>query len=138
MLRQYWVYAQQWTYTGLIARFGKKESISSNYQDMGYLMFGTDALQKIFQMTAQETEEMEKRIADVCKLACERIDHFGVFGDVGLDVIVDTNKNIWILEINKAHQRTMALELPGNSAMFARIMTKPIEYATSLAGFHKT
>ena len=44
---------------------------------------------------------------NICKEACNVYDQYGNFGDVSFDVVVDENLNVWILEINSNHAKTI-------------------------------
>jgi hypothetical protein len=129
--------SQQWTCSGILARFGAKDSISTNFREAGQLKLGKAALEQVFQLTEQEAVDIEQKMKEICLQACSKIDQFGLFGDVGFDVVVDPNRKIWILEINKCHDLQMPIYVPGNYPMFRQVMTKPIEFAKSLAGFYK-
>jgi hypothetical protein len=127
--------SQQWTCSGILARFGAKESISTNFREAGQLKLGKAALEQVFQLTEQEAVDIEQKMKEICLQACYKIDQFGLFGDVGFDVVVDPDRKIWILEINKCHYLQITIYVPGNYPMFRQVMTKPIEFAKSLAGF---
>ncbi|SFX10997.1 YheC/D like ATP-grasp [Thermoactinomyces sp. DSM 45891] len=126
---------KQWTCIGILARIGSRGSITSNFREKGQLRKGAVALKKMFSASNQEIKVMEEKIKEVCKQACQVIDEHGLFGDVGLDISVDSEKRIWLLEINKYHDLYMPLYIKNNHQMFDQVMTNPLEYAKSLAGF---
>ncbi|SDY79469.1 YheC/YheD family protein [Thermoactinomyces sp. DSM 45892] len=126
---------KQWTCVGILARIGEKGSITTNFREKGQLRKGAVALKKMFSASNQEIKVMEEEIKEVCKQACQVIDEHGLFGDVGLDIAVDSEKRIWLLEINKYHDLYMPLYIKNNRQMFDQVMTNPLEYAKSLAGF---
>lgn len=127
--------SQKWTCSGVIAKNGLKGQIHTN--NPSYIELGHDALQRIFELSPEEALEKENEIIRICTQACLLIERtYGKFGDVGIDVIVDENLKIWVLEINKSHQHDMARYLQDDDPdMYNRVVTRPLEYAKSLAGF---
>jgi hypothetical protein len=125
-----------WNCTGILARYGDKGRIYTN--DFRKLSLGIDALRDIFPLCDKEAAEKEKEIISICSRACNIIDRaYGDFGDVGIDVVVDANLKVWILEMNLHHQHTLATHLRDDLKLYQRIVSKPLEYAKSLAGFTK-
>lgn len=123
-----------WNCTGILARYGDKGSIYTN--DFTKLALGKDALENIFQLSGDKAREKENEIKSICTRACNTIDRaYGDYGDVGIDVVVDANQKIWILEINLNQQHTLAKYLQDDLYLYRKIVSKPLEYAKSLAGF---
>lgn len=126
---------KEWACMGILARFGAKGSVSTNFTEGGKLEAGKPALQQIFRLSKKQAAEKIQEIIQICQKSCERIDQFGNFADVGLDIVVDPDMKIWILEINKFHQNNLPLYIPGNREMYINMMRRPFEYAKTLAGF---
>lgn len=126
--------SQNWTCSGTIAKMGYEGFIYTNTTSAVYL--ATEALKMVFGLNPEQALEKENEIIRICKEACQIIENtYGIFGDVGIDVVVDENLNIWILEINKLHQHTMVKLLREDPDIYNRVITKPLEYAKALAGF---
>ncbi|MCA0753620.1 YheC/YheD family protein [Paenibacillus sp. N4] len=126
---------RKWACTGIFARFGALDSVTTNFTEEGKLEAAKPALQRIFRLNSKQASAKLQEIARVCLKCCRRIDQFGTFGDVGFDVIVDPKMNIWILEINKFPQNNLPLYIRGQRELYYHMMRQPFEYAKSLAGF---
>lgn len=128
--------SQQWTCSGIIARFGRSGKIYTN--DVSAIRSGRDALQTVFQLNEHEARSKEEEIISISSQACMVMEKkYGVFGDVGLDVVVDPNLKVWLLEINSVHQHNFASYLREDPQIYGRVLSRPLEYAKSLAGFHQ-
>ncbi len=125
---------QNWSYSGTITRFGKIGRICTN--DVSEISLGKDALQNVFSLSDKESYNKEHEIIEICTLACETIEYFfGNYGDVGIDIVIDSNLKVWILEINDLHQHILAAKLANYPQIYEKVITRPLEYAKSLAGF---
>lgn len=126
--------SERWTCTGIIARFGEDGRFYTNRASL--MCLGRDALQSIFQLSMEEAVRKEEEIILICTTACQLIDNkYGSFGDVGIDVTVDSNLKVWLLEINSRHQHTIPSYLQDDLQMYKKVLTSPLEYAKSWAGF---
>ncbi|WP_308638967.1 YheC/YheD family endospore coat-associated protein [Paenibacillus silvisoli] len=127
---------QQWACSGVIARYGEVGRFYTN--DISSISLGRDALRTVFHFNDEEAAQKEEEIISICTKACQLIDHkYGPFGDVGIDVTVDTNLKVWLLEINSLHQHTIPYYVKDDPQMYSRVLSRPFEYAKSLAGFTK-
>ena len=125
-----------WICNGNIARFGKKHSIATNFLLAGYALAGNEALQAVFGYNQQEAFKKVEEIIAACVHVCTQLDQCGgIYGDLGVDVIVDENEKVWILEVNKLHDHKYPLYALDDMQMYYRVVTTPFEYATYLAGF---
>jgi hypothetical protein len=128
--------SKQWSCTGIIARFGKRESIATNFLLSGYALPCYEALKRVFRMSEREVFLKQQEIVNICLEVCGALDKaIGNYGDLGIDVMVDENKKVWILEINKTHDHKFPLYSINDTRMYSSIITKPFEYARALAGF---
>jgi hypothetical protein len=126
--------SQNWTCSGIIGRYGRDGRIYTN--DVSSIALGKDTLQTIFQLNDQEATQKEEEIISICTKACKIIENkYGSFGDVGIDISVDPNLKVWILEVNSCHRHNVPFYLNENTQMHSRVLTRPFEYAKSLAGF---
>lgn len=126
--------SKQWTCSGMIARYGKEGRFYTN--DVSSISVGRDALRTVFPFNEEEAGRKEEEIISICTSACQLIEHkYGPFGDVGIDVTVDPNQKVWLLEINSRHQHMMPSYLQDDPQMYSRVLTRPLEYAKSWAGF---
>lgn len=127
---------RQWTCPGIIARFGKKGSIATNFLLAGFALPCNEALKLAFKMNDRQAFLKEQEIIEICKKACESLEQCGGhYGDLGVDVIVDSNLKIWILEINKLHDHKYPLYALKDNQLYLKVVTTPFYYAKSLAKF---
>ena len=127
---------QEWTCSGILARIGFKGLINTN--DVSTLSLASDALKKIYGFQHEQALEKEKEIIRVSTKACLIVERaYGYFGDVGIDIVVDQNMDIWVLEINMLHQHVIAKYLGDDLQMYNQVVSKPFEYAKALAGFNE-
>ncbi len=129
---------KEWTCSGIIAKLGYWGRIYTNTPSAICLF--RDALQMIFGLTPEQALEVEFKIEDkiikICIEACQIMERaFGIYADVGIDLVLDKDLNIWILEINKIHQHTMVKYVQDAPEMYHRVVSKPLAYAKALAGF---
>lgn len=104
--------------------------------DISTICLAHEVLQKVYGLSSSEVSEKEKEIIKICKEACLLIEQaYGNYGDLGIDVVIDQKLKVWVLEINKLHQHTLAEYLAKDLDMYNRVVTKPLEYAKALAGF---
>jgi hypothetical protein len=124
-----------WNCTGIISSFGMKSGICSNYEDFGYTLTFEKALTKALCCDDKFILKKKQEIIEACKTVCQLLDLSEEnFGDLGIDVALDVNFNVWILEINKRHYHTMALSV-NNIQMYRDVKTNPIKYALALSEF---
>lgn len=127
--------SQQWICPGIIARYGQDGRFYTN--DISSISSGTDALRTVFGLNEEEAMLKESEIILICTTACQLIEQkYGPFGDLGLDVTVDPNLKVWLLEINSRHQHKIPFYL-NDHQMYSKVVTLPLEYAKSWAGFTK-
>lgn len=127
---------KEWSLTSIIARFGGTGSITSNIGLKGMAKPGLEALKLIFNINDEEALIMQKDIINICSKACYALDKsIGHYGDLGIDVIIDENRKIWILEINKLHYHPYPVYALNDRKMYHDIASKPLLYANALAGF---
>ncbi len=126
----------KWICNANIARFGKKESIATNFLLDGFATTGNDALKIVFNYSERDAFNKEQEMLHACEDICEKLDRCaGHYGDLGVDVIVDENEKVWILEVNKLHDHKYPQYALEDEQMYFNVVTTPFEYAARLAGF---
>ncbi|WP_205668523.1 YheC/YheD family protein [Ammoniphilus sp. CFH 90114] len=126
---------KSWEKTAIIARVGKVDSVISNFTMAGFALSAKEAYKTIFQLNETQVKEKEREIIQVCRNVCNIIEQYGVYGDVGIDVMLDCDLNVWIIEINKRHFHDYPLFALKDEALYRKVCTTPIEYAKALTGF---
>lgn len=127
----------RWQCPCVIARFGRQEGITiSNFTGAGRVMHGHDALQIVFGLTPKAAFQKIQEMKRIGIAACRLLDGTaGHYGDVGLDMMVDHRQQVWLLEINKLHDHRMPLYGLRDPHLYRQVLTTPLHYAKSLAGF---
>ncbi|EEG78875.1 YheC/YheD family endospore coat-associated protein [Dethiobacter alkaliphilus] len=126
----------KWVCSGNIARFGKKDSIATNFLLAGYALSGNEALKTVFKYNERDAFIKEQEIIQACTLICEKLDLCcGNYGDLGVDVIVDENQKVWVLEVNKLQDHKYPVYALNDEQMYYKVTTTLFEYAAFLAGF---
>ncbi|KKK39875.1 hypothetical protein WQ57_00915 [Mesobacillus campisalis] len=126
---------KEWKCTTIIGRYGKSKYIITNYTDS--VVSGIVALETVFKLTHNEAIEKQKEVISICKKVCLQLEAvFGIYGDLGLDVIIDEDLKTWVLEANKYHSHDLLLEAEElDMEMYETVLGTPLLYAKSLAGF---
>lgn len=128
--------SQEWSCSGIIAKIGLEGHILTNH--ISELSLGREAIQMTLGLNNKQALKKENEIIRICTDACLRMEHvYGLYGDVGIDVVVDQNQKIWILEINIVHQHEIAMYQEDDPDMYTRVRKNPMEYAKALAGFNR-
>jgi bifunctional DNA-binding transcriptional regulator/antitoxin component of YhaV-PrlF toxin-antitoxin module len=129
-------HSKEWICQGIVGRFAKKKSIITNLKFVDSLLTGHTAIKKLFQVKDKEaskiTDQMISAGIEICRLLDKEVGHFG---DVAIDMIIDHNRQIWVLEINNRTYGMKSLQLMKEGEKFTKIKTTPFEYAKALAGF---
>lgn len=127
---------QNWICQGVVGRIAKKESVVTNYKHLKMLLPGKKAVKRLFKVNKEEATSILDSTIEKCKIVCELIDEkIGHYGDIAIDVILDSKKNPYILEINNRIYGTKSLKRLKKKKMYKQIRTTPLAYAKSLAGF---
>ncbi|RNA66808.1 YheC/YheD family protein [Alteribacter keqinensis] len=125
---------RNWTETGVVAKVGKRGVIVTNHVSL--ISSGTEVMKMSLNLSKKEAEALYSRMVERCIEACEAVeDKLGHLGDVGLDVIIDSERNIWILEMNALHNHLILAYQDHDPELQIKVLTKPLEYARSLSGF---
>lgn len=125
----------EWGCTGIFGKFGKKGSIITNFSRSGFLLSGTDAFRLAFQMNDSQVQKKIEELTDLSHQICGTFDKYGLYGDVGIDLMVDQNEKVWILEVNTLDTYHRFPLHMGNRELYENVVKNPLEYAKFLAGF---
>lgn len=126
-------HSREWQCTGMIALLGLEGGIDSHMRGNNSMTLN-EALLIAGKLTTEEIEKVEKHIIAVCKRTCQVIDQYGRYGDVGIDVVLDTEYKPWVIEINQRHDHKVPLLLK-DKQMYETMKVRVLEYAKVLAGF---
>ncbi|MGI6549419.1 MAG: YheC/YheD family protein [Syntrophomonadales bacterium] len=129
-------FTRQWKCTGIITSMGAVKGICSNYpaKDSIFLSF-EDFCSRYLGLSPAAIAEKKQEVIATCINACEVLDRPGLhFGDVGIDLAMDTSLHPWIMEVNTLHMEDLLLYI-GDEAAFNALHANRIQYLTALSGF---
>nr|WP_263325971.1 YheC/YheD family protein [Neobacillus sp. Marseille-Q6967] len=122
-----------WQCTGIIARFGNTNSISSNFKANGFALEGTMALRTQFGYDELSAFKKYQEIINLCiKMACKVDEIAGNYADLGIDVGIDQDNKIWVIEMNKRPDHDFPLIIKDRK-MYYQVKSNPVLYAKYIA-----
>lgn len=125
--------ASSWYCTGIIARFGKTNAISSNFKASGFAKEGSAALKMQFGYDDVEAFQKYEEIIHVCKSIATKLDKVGgSYADFGIDIGIDKDEKIWVIETNKRPDHDFPLIIK-DKKMYYMVKTNPVLYAKHIA-----
>ncbi|MBT2601826.1 YheC/YheD family protein [Bacillus sp. ISL-53] len=125
-----------WEDMCMVAKYGQQGSIVTNILAGGTAEIGEITIQKIFGLSDEEVYRFRKEISRIVLKAADRIEECGVHcGNLGIDVAIDTSRNVWIIEMNNLNPSPLfALDI-NDRQLFYQIKRLNMLYAKRLAGF---
>jgi YheC/D like ATP-grasp len=125
-----------WNDMCMVAKYGQQGSIVTNILAGGTAEIGEITLQKIFGLSTEEVFKWRKEISRIVHEAAQRIEQCGVHcGNLGIDIGIDTQRRMWIIEMNNLNPSPLfALDI-NDRPLFYRIKLLNMLYAKRLAGF---
>lgn len=126
----------EWQDAGLITRFGRRGSVVSNIKAGGSAEVGELTLRRTLGMSERQANRMRMRLSLLAHKVGRSLDAAGIHcGNMGVDIGIDTNGNVWIIEIQHNNpDHTLALDA-GADRMFRTILHNNLLYLKWLAGF---
>lgn len=126
--------SNDWQCSGIECRVAAKESLVTNISRGGYALTIDEALKRAFPSKAGKYEKMKQDLDALCIKLCEHLDKMGHhFGEFGMDIALDTDGNMWIIEVN------VFPSFKGFKTMdpdtYLKIRYTPMLYAAHLTGF---
>lgn len=119
----------EWQVTGKAARIGRRYSITSNLHTGGFARTVPTILQAYFPDRAEEIEQQIDHLA--IRIAQVMEQKAGPLCDLGLDMGVDRQGNVWILEVNSKPGRKVFRHTGDRLARRLSVET-PMAYARYL------
>nr|WP_243449993.1 YheC/YheD family protein [Neobacillus terrae] len=125
----------EWKVSGFIGRLAQPNSVITNIRYTQKILPGKAALMEFYGLVGEDTDRAAKKIEEACILAGQSMDiNLGHFGDVALDFILDSQGNVYFLEVNAGYGHKIFREIR-DYELRERILKSPLEYAKALAGF---
>ncbi|OEF96013.1 YheC/YheD family protein [Desulfuribacillus alkaliarsenatis] len=121
----------RWGVTAIIARIGKEHDITSNLASGGTVKDGELIINKISKITGKKPGFLLQQIKDISILVAYTLEnHYGTYGELGIDIGIDKSGKPWIIEINPRPGRK-ALKLIDKNLRLKSLRI-PIEYCLQL------
>lgn len=123
----------QWEITAMVARIANEQSIFPNIAAGGEAVNMETVWQDLFSASWSESETC-KLTQEIGITAAEVLEKkLGTFCEIGLDIGIDKDKNVWIIEINSKPSRKVFSKDQLNLKKLS--IRKPIDFAAYSAGF---
>jgi glutathione synthase/RimK-type ligase-like ATP-grasp enzyme len=117
----------EWETTGKAVRMGDKNSITSNLHGGGKAMPLSSFLARY--IPEENQTEIEREMDQLIKLLPPFLEQYhGRLVELGIDVGIDTEGNVWIIEVNSKPGRTVFRYIEDREARI-RSVTQPVSYA---------
>ncbi|WP_339060147.1 YheC/YheD family protein [Tepidibacillus marianensis] len=120
-----------WETTGMAARIGDADNITSNLHGGGYV----DSAEKIIQteFSPYQAKEILAQIQSLAKTIPPFIEQsHGLFVELGLDLGIDKQGKVWIIEVNSKPGRSVFSILGDEQASYKSVI-QPILYTRYLS-----
>lgn len=120
----------------MVAKYGKSGSIVTNIKSGGSAEIGEITLKKMLDLSEKEVFQWRQKISHLILEAVKSIEQFGVHcGNLGIDIGIDTQKKIWLIEMNNFNPDPSIARDVNNRQIFYQIKHMNMLYAKKLAGF---
>lgn len=126
----------QWECKAIIGRKGVKDSVVSNISSGGRAYRGLDLLKKALELPDENASALYNKIQSLAIEISKCLDDYGInCGSIGLDIGVDTQGNLWLIEINNRDpDPSIALDIK-DSKLYLNLKAGILSYAKALSGF---
>jgi hypothetical protein len=122
-----------WGIGGIAVRIAAPGSIITSPRSGGNVTNWQDALETVFEQCEDTKMGVASRVEEVAMEICRTIEEQrGICGELGLDLGLDNDGNVWIIEVNGKPLK-VSLERLHNSELTETIYTNPIKFAYHLA-----
>ncbi len=130
--------SKEWKCTGIVALLGHAGGLDSHSYYYGIQMPFNETLEKTGKLPADVIKEIEEEIVYLCTRSCGTLDCYGsgIYGDLGLDIVLDASYHPWLIEINVLHEYEVPLYIH-DKRMYKTMKIRILDYAKSLAGFYE-
>ena len=127
----------RWQCAGIVTSMGARGGICSNYPgNQSVVLSFEEFCSRYLGLSTAAILLKKQEVIETCIRACEVLDRPGLnYGDVGIDLAIDTSFNLWILEVNTLHMEDLLLYI-GDETAYNEVHLNRIKYLTALSGFN--
>lgn len=124
----------EWQLSKKFVRVAPRGSSVANLSSGGKALPSKIIMRAIFRKAAL-IEEKNQQIKAFCHQVATTIERTSqmVYGELGLDLGLDKNGNIWLIEVNSKPRKTTVTEM--SKIIMRNAFKRPLEYSIYLAGF---
>lgn len=124
----------EWQIGKKFARVAPRGSSVANLSSGGKAIPSKIIMRAVFRKAAL-IEEKNQQIREVCQQVANTIEKTSqmIYGELGLDLGLDKNGNIWLIEVNSKPRKTTETEM--SKIVMRNAFKRPLEYGIYLAGF---
>lgn len=130
--------AGKWVIKAVVARCGAPESVVSNICAGGCAAWADELLAKIYEGSSRDASSMLNDMNSLVLKVCNALDRYGIrTGNLGLDIGIDSNGQMWVIEINNRFPEPLIAMDVNDRALYDELRINPLFYAKALAGFNE-
>lgn len=123
----------KWIIGGIAVRVAAPKSIITSPRSGGSVVTWPQALQAVFNQREDQPHGISSKLNEIAFKVCHVIEHkYGCCGELGLDMSVDRDGNIWIIEVN-AKPLKVSLKRLLDPELIQQVHANPIRFAYHIA-----
>jgi hypothetical protein len=128
----------EWQVAKKFVRVAPKGSSISNLSSGGYAEKLDHVYASLYPRNKRKIREQQEQINNLCHMAATTLEEVSgcIFGELGLDIGLDTNHFPWLIEVNSKPRKSTTTRF--SQAIVRNSFKRPLEFAVYLAGFKKT
>lgn len=127
-----------WRRTKIYVRVAAPGNIVSNISDGARGEKIAVVLKEVFDEEFSAADGIGERLREAARLIPPALETLmgQIWGELALDLGIDTNRRVWLIEINSKPFRAL-VSPSGSVKVIERSLMRPLEYAKYLAGYNK-
>lgn len=123
----------KWIIGGIAVRIAAPNSVITSPRSGGSVVTWPQALESVFNQRVDRPDGINSKLDYVAFKVCDVIEEqYGCCGELGLDLSVDNDGNIWIIEVN-AKPLKVSLKRLLDPKLTQQVHANPIEFAYHIA-----
>lgn len=125
----------EWTISKKFVRVAPLGSSVANMSRGGKAETAVHVFNRIFKLNQELIEAKNEELSSLCRIVAETLEESSQksYGELGLDVGIDTEGKFWLIEVNSKPRKTTETEL--SQDIVRNTFRRPLKYSIHLAGF---
>lgn len=125
----------QWQITSMPVRIAANNSPVTSTKSGSTVYKFDDAFKNVLGFTAEQVQTLKKDVFKLIQTAVDTIEEeYGPFAELGIDVAIDKDLNVWFLEANSKPAKDTIIK-SGSQQDVERAFLPPFQYARYITGF---